>query len=184
MRSDRFLPKKLAIRLAAGKVSDREVAYLMLANLLFGSLIFYGAFTWANPPWTLLSLLEFVTVAAITVVGFTNCYHAAGGDASSAFVKHYNCLSFGVWFWVTVATWAVYWSVVWLFRAGVVAAYRFDRLGLAENLAGIGGSFEWLWTFVAAVAWQIGYFAWLRRSLARAAKEQPGRRWAMARRPP
>jgi hypothetical protein len=89
-------------------VANRELAYIMLANLLFGSVIFYGAFTWANAPWTLLSLLEFVTIVAVTVVGFTNCYYAAGGDESPAFVKNYSCLSFGTWFWATAITWAIY----------------------------------------------------------------------------
>jgi hypothetical protein len=168
MRKDWFMPMKLAARLAAGEVTNREVAYLMLCNLVFGSVIFYGAFTWANPPWTLLSLVEFVTVIAITVVGFTNCFYAARGEDNAAFAMQFNCLSFGAWFWATAVTWAVYWAAVWLFQAGVFAAYRFDRIGLANNLARIGGSFEWLWTFIAAVAWQVIYFAKLRHGLARA----------------
>ena len=57
MRTDWFFPRKLASRLAQGQVPNREVAYIMLANMLFASFIFYGAFTWANPPWTLLSLI-------------------------------------------------------------------------------------------------------------------------------
>jgi hypothetical protein len=169
MRADWFFPKKLAIRLAARQVPNREVAYLMLANLLFGSVIYYGAFTWGNPPWTLLSLFECVAVAGVTVFGFTNCYYAAGGDESTTFVKHFTCLSFGTWFWATVLTWGTYWLFAWLFRAGVFAAYRFDRLGLAQSLTSIGAGFEWLWTFLAAVLWQVVYFGWLRRSLARAA---------------
>jgi hypothetical protein len=169
MRADWFLPKKLAVRLAAGQVSDREVAYLMLAGLLFGSVIFYGAFTWANPPWSFLSFLEFIVVVVVTVVGFTNCYYAAGGDKATTFVKHFTCLSFGTWLWATVITWLVYWGGVWLYQAGLFAAFRYERMGLAQNLASIGASFEWLWTFSAAVAWQLLYFAWMRRNLYRAA---------------
>ena len=168
MRKDWFLPRRLAARLAAGQVSDREVAYLMLAGLLFGSVMFYGAVTWANPPWTFLSLVEFAAVVVVTVVGFTNCYYAAGGDQSSSFVKHFTCLSFGTWFWASVITWSVYWAGVWVYRAGMFAAFRYERMGLAQNLASIGGSFEWLWTFAAAVVWQMLYFAWMRRNLSRA----------------
>jgi hypothetical protein len=168
MNIDWFFPQKLANRLALGQVSNREAAYLMLANLLFGSVIFYGAFTWANPPWTLLSFVECVTVVTVTVVGFTNCYHAAGGDESTAFIKNFNCLSFGTWFWSTVYVWLTYWSVVWLFRAGIFAAYRFDQLGVAQNLANIGAGFEWLWTFMTTVLWQVLYFFWLCRNMARA----------------
>ena len=167
MRSDWFFPSKLALRLAREGVSNREVAYLMLANLVFGSFIFYGAFTWANPPWTFLSLLEFATVVAVTIIGFTKSYDAAGGDENSSFAKQYNCLSFGVWFWLTLGVWAIYWGVVWLFRYGVFAAYSFDNIGLARNLSSIGGSFEWLWTSLVTVGWSVAFFAWVSRSLAK-----------------
>jgi hypothetical protein len=168
MRLDWFRPRKLARRLVAQEVSNQEVAYLMLGNILFASIIFYGAFTWANPPWTLLSLIEFVSVVTITFVGFTKVYDAAGGDKNDSFAVLFNCLSFGVWFWATVIVWAVYWAVIWAFRYGVFAAYRFERLALAQNLADIGGSFEWLWTFLAALFWQILFFAWLARVIPRA----------------
>lgn len=168
MQTDWFIPSRLAHRLSRDEVANREVAYLMLANLLFGSVIFYGAFTWANPPWTLLSLLEAITVVSVTVMGFTQCYFAAGEDSNDQFAKHFNCLSFGVWLWSTVVVWLVYWAVVWLFRTGIFAAARFENMGLAQNLAAIGGSFGWLWTLLAAVLWQVLYFAWLRSALDKA----------------
>ena len=167
MRADWFFPRKLAIRIAENGVPNREVAYIMLANALFASVVFYGAFTWANPPWTILSLLEFATVVVVTVVGFTRCYDAAGGDGNSSFAMQFNCLSFGVWFWVTLAVWAAYWAGIWLFKYGVLAAYNFQQIGLARNLSSIGGSFEWLWTFLAAVVWQFAFFALLSRTMAR-----------------
>ena len=85
MNKDWFLPSKLAARLSCDGVSNREVAYLMLANLLFGWIIFYGAFTWANSPWTLLSLLECVIVVTVTLIGFTNCFDAAGAETNKDF---------------------------------------------------------------------------------------------------
>ncbi len=160
-----FFPRRLAIRFVQGLVLPQEIAYLMLANLLFGSVIFYGAFTWANEAWTLLSFYEFVTVVAITVIGMQKCYEAAGGDRNVQFAAEFNCLSFPVWFWSTAIVWSVYWAVKWLFSAGIFFAYRFDHLGLAKNLALIGGSFDWLWTFLATIMWQIIFFWWLKSTL-------------------
>jgi hypothetical protein len=140
----------------------------MLANLLFGSVMFYGAFTWANPPWTFLSLLEAVIVGFVTITGLTKCYFASGGDSNDQFAKQFNCLSFGAWFWTTLGAWSVFWLVVWLFRVGAFTAARFENIGLAHNLATIGGSFLWLWTLLATVLWQVFYFAWLRSALEKA----------------
>lgn len=167
MRLDWFHPRKLARRFVLGEVSNREVAYLILSNLLFGSVVFYGAFTWSNPPWTLLSLIEFSCVAMITFIGFTKVYDAAGGDANDSFAALYACLSFGVWFWSTVIVWLSYWVVFWLFRYGIFSAYQYGNLALARNLADIGGSYEWLWTFIAALMWQVLYFSWLARVIPR-----------------
>jgi hypothetical protein len=168
MRLDWFRPRKLARRLVAREVSNQEVAYLMLGNLLFTSVIFYGAFTWANPPWTLLSFIEFVCVAAITIFGLIKVYDAAGGDKNDLFAVLFNCLSLGIWFWSTTIVWSIYWAVSWAFRYGVLAAYSFDNLALAQNLVNIGGSFEWLWTFLAAVTWQALFFIWMTRVIPRA----------------
>lgn len=168
MRLDWFHPRKLAKRFISGQVSNREVAYLMLSNLVFGSVTFYGAFTWANPPWTVLSLFEFVCVVIVTFIGFTKVYDAAGGDKNDSFAALFNCLSFGVWFWSTIIVWGIYWSVVWAFRYTIISAYKFDKLAIAYNLSAIGGSFEWLWTFAAALLWQVLFFSWLTRVIPRA----------------
>jgi hypothetical protein len=168
MRRDWFFPGRLARRLAAGEVSNREVAYIVLANMLCGLVMFYGAFTWANPPWTLLSLVEGVTVAAITIVGFTKCYDASGGDGSQTFVRDFNCLAFGVWVWVTVGVWSVYWIGSALVRMGLISMYESRRTGLGSMLAEMGASYHWLWTFLAAAVWQFIYFAWMASSLAKA----------------
>lgn len=174
MRIDWFAPRRLAERLADPGVPNREVAHLILANLLFGSVIFYGAFTWSNQPWTWRSFYECVVVVVITVVGMSKCYEAAGGDSNPRFAADFNCLSFPVWAWTTFLVWSVYWAVKWLFRAGLFAAYRFDRLGLAYNLSLIGGSFEWLWTFLAIVSSQFIYFWWLRSALEHAHNGRDG----------
>jgi hypothetical protein len=171
MHLDWFRPRKLARRFAAGQVSNREVAYLMLSNMLFASVLFYGAFTWANPPWTLLSLIEFITVATVTTIGFTKVYEAAGGDKNNYFAALFNILSFGIWFWTTLIVWAVYWAGLWGVRYGVLAAYKLENLALAQNLASIGGSYEWLWTFLAAVLWQGVFYAWLARVIPRATSD-------------
>jgi hypothetical protein len=168
MRIDWFRPRQLARRLAAREVSNREVAYLMLANMLFGSILFYSGFSGANPPWTWPTLIEFVTVVTITLVGFTKVYDSAGGDKNPSFPALFNCLTFGVGVWTTFIVWVVYWAGVYAFRYGVFTADRFEKLALAQNLASIGGSFEWLWTFLAAVFGPTLYFAWLARVIPRA----------------
>lgn len=168
MRSDWFSPKKLAIRLAKNDVQNREVAYLILGSFLLSAISFYGAFTWANPPWTLLSLFEFVIVVFVILIGFTKCYDSAGGDSNDHFIKQFSCLSFGVWFWTTLIIWSVYWFVFWIFRQGVFAAFRFDQLGVANNLIAIGGSFGWAWTLIASVMWEVLFFAWMCRALKQA----------------
>ncbi len=167
MQRDWFSPAQLADRIARDGVPNREVGYFMLANLLFGSIIYYGAFTWGNPSWTLLSLLEFAVIVIITLLGMTRCYEAAGGDNNSNFAMQFNCLSFGVWFWCTVYTWVIYWSVVWLSRLSIFAAYRYENMGLVRNLSAIGGSLDWLWTFLALTLWQVTYFWWMQKVLQR-----------------
>lgn len=123
--------------------------------------MFYGAFTWANPPWTLLSLGEFVILVFVTLIGFTNCFDAAGGELNERFAADYSCLSFGVWVWTTVLIWSIHWLGIYLFRLGVFAAYNYERLGVAQNLASIGASFSWAWTFLAILGSQVFYFWWL-----------------------
>ena len=164
MRNDWFLPSKLAIRLARDEVSNQEVAYLMLANFILASVMYYGAFTWANEPWTWLSFYEFVAVVAITVVGMVKCYDAAGGDANRNFAADFNCLSFPVWLWTVVVVWSVFWAVERAFRAGLVQ-YAYENWQISKNLAALGGSFLWLWTFLAIIAAQVLFFWWLRRIL-------------------
>jgi hypothetical protein len=170
MRLDWFSPRKLALRFAAGQVHNREIAYLILGNLVFGSVIFYAAFTRANPPWTLLSLVECIIVITVTLIGFTKVYDAAGSDTNNSFAALFNCLSFGVWFWSTAIVWSVYWVVIWGFEYSLSAAYKFDRLPIAQNLVAIGGSFEWLWTFLATLLWQVIYFAWMTKAIAHTRK--------------
>lgn len=103
-----------------------------------------------------------------TIGWLTKCYDAAGGDSNGDFAKQFNCLSFGVWFWVTLAVWAIYWIVVALLRQRAFAAYEAGDTGTVAALAAVGGGIEDLWTVVAVLAWQIGFFAWLRSGLAKA----------------
>lgn len=163
MRLDWFQPRKLARRLAAGDVPNREVASLMLTNLLFGSLLFYGAFTTANPPWNLLSAIEALVIVSVTVIGFTKVYDAAGGERNSSFAVLFSCLSFGVWFWTTAIVWSVFWAVWWAVRIGYIKTFNFQPSAFSRNLWEIGASYEWLWIFIALTVWQVIFFAWIAR---------------------
>lgn len=55
------------------------------------------------------------------------------------------------------------------------AAYNYDSLGLAHNLASIGASFGWLWTFMAIVGAQVAYFLWLAAVLRKAVDVAPAK---------
>jgi hypothetical protein len=171
MHADWFFPKKLAQRLARNEVANREVAYLMLGNLLFSQVIYYGAFTWGNAVWSMLNLLEAVAVVTVIITGFASCYFAAGGDTCEHFAKYVNCLSFGIWFWTTAIVWVGYWGVLWLFDIGFFEPTQFDRYGIAEKLTSAGWVVVSLWTAFAAFLWQVIYFVWLRWRLIDATRQ-------------
>jgi hypothetical protein len=157
----------LAEKLGSGEIGNREVAYLMIANLVLATVIYYGAFTTANPPWTALSLWEGVMTAVIVIYGMIRCYEAAGGDKNDRFAADFNSLSFPIWLWITVTVWPAYWLGLWMYRSGI-RRLAFDDYELASSIARYGERIEWLWTAAAIIGAQIWYFWWLRRAMARA----------------
>jgi hypothetical protein len=171
MKTYWIFPRKLIPKLAQRQVSNREVAYFILGNLLFSSAIYYGSFTWGNPPWTLLSWAECLLVVFVTVVGMVKCYDAAGGDENDRFAADFSCLSLPVWLWTTIGVWLTYWVVIYLFRFSVIRL-SVDDYQFSKNLIDIGGSFFWLWTVIAIVASQVIYFSWLSKSLRSLAEQR------------
>ena len=159
-------PRELAMKLAHNEVSNLEVAYFMLGNMILGSVTFYGAFTWANPPWTALSAWEFVLSLVIVAFGMMRCFNAAGGSANSGFAAEFNCLSFPIWLWTNVIVWPTYWAGVWLVGLGFLRL-PWDDLQIARNLVQLGGGLSWVWTTFAILGSQILFFTWMRRSLSR-----------------
>ena len=168
MHIDWFLPKKLAKRLARNEVSNREVAMLMLASLVVGHVIYYGAFVTGVPSWSLLSFYEATLVVIVTFIGFSRCYLAAGGDSNDRFFRNWLALSFGVWFWTTIWVWSVYWLVVWAYSPAMEFLFRLGHYELARAGAAIGSGFYPLWTVLAAILWETIYFTWLRVRLTEA----------------
>lgn len=166
-----IFPQRLVYKLAKRQISNREVAYFILASFLFSWVMYYGAFTWSNPAWTVLSWAEGLLVVCVTILGMSKCFDAAGGDANDRFAADFSCLSFPIWLWTTIGVWSVYWLVFYLFQFSVIKISA-DNFQFSRNLINIGGSFFWLWTVTAIIALQIIYFAWLAKSLRSLAQQR------------
>lgn len=169
MQRDWFSPKKLSIRLANDKVSNREIAYLILANLLTIAVFYYGGFTWANEAFTWLTLYEFVVFIAVVMYGVTKCFIASGGDSNRNFAADFSCLSFPISLWTQTIIWGLYWAVKVGFKYGLIANYSYEKMGFYQLLFAIGANVEWLWTFMAIIGVQIAFFTWLHSCLRRVA---------------
>jgi hypothetical protein len=164
MKKDWLIPRVLSERLGRGEVGNREASHLMLANSIFGVLIYYVPFHTANPSWTLLSFYEGVVVLVIAILGLAKCYDSSGGDSNPKFIFEYICLSFPIWLWSSVFVWAIYRAIDYGFRYGVLKM-SVENYQFAKNLASFGGSFIWLMTFLAIVLSQFLYFLWMASSL-------------------
>jgi hypothetical protein len=169
MQLDWFSPKKLAARLANDQVSNREIAYLILAGLVWTTVVYYGAFTWANDAFTWLTLYEFIVCVAVIVYGMTKCFAASGGDSNRNFAADFNCLSFPVWFWTLTIVWGIYWAAKLGFKYGMITNYSYEKMGFYQVLFAIGANVDWLWTFMANIGAQIMFFVWMHSCLRRMA---------------
>jgi hypothetical protein len=107
-------------------------------------------------------------VVIVTIIGFSRCYLAAGGDSNDRFFRNWLALSFGVWFWTTLLVWSVYWLVVWAYSPAMEFLFRLEHYELARTVAAVGSGFYPLWTVLAAILWETIYFTWLRVRLTEA----------------
>jgi hypothetical protein len=164
MKRDWLLPRALSERLGRGEVGNREASYLLLATLLLWALLYYAPINVSNQPWTLLSLYEGVVVAVVIIMGLVKCYDASGGDKNATFIFDYSCLSFAVGLWSYAFVWGIFQAIDYGFRTGVLRI-ALDNYQFAKNLSAIGGSFIWLLTFLAVIAFQILFFRWMTASL-------------------
>jgi hypothetical protein len=164
MKKDWFLPQTLSERLGRGEVNNREGSHLLLANTIFWSLLYYAPINVANPPWTLLSIYEGIVVVVIVVLGLLKCYDASGGDENSHFIFDFTCLNFSIGLWSYIFVWSIYRAIDYGYQTGVLKI-AVDNYQFAKNLASLGGSFLWLITFLAVIAFQILYFRWMASSL-------------------
>ena len=161
MQLDWFFPKRLATRLANDQVSHREIAYLILANLLLTAIFYYGGFTWSNDAFTWLTLYEFIVFIVVLAYGMTRCFVASGGNSNRNFAAEFSCLSFPIWFWTLTTVWGIYWAVKLGFKYRMIANYSYEKMGFYQLLFAIGANVEWLWTFMAIIGAQIMFFVWL-----------------------
>ena len=162
-------PGLLAAKLSRDEISNLEVAYFMMGNFILGTVIYYSGLTWANDPWTALSLWEALLVVAIVVFGMIHCFEAAGGDANSRFAAQFNCLSFPISLWTTVIAWSLFWLSTWAYRrwAPLLVSPNSD---LADVYIHLAGKFGWFATTAAVVGGQIIFFIWMKSMFRKIAK--------------
>jgi hypothetical protein len=166
-----LVPSRLAQKLGRGEISNREVFYFILGNTLWGWFLYYAAFTWANAPWTFLSLWEAGLVVVITVFGMIRCFDAAGGDDNSRFAADFSCLTFPVALWTMTLIWAAFWIVTWMYTKVLIHA-PVDDGQLSRLISVVSGRMGWFATTAAIVGSQIAYFVWMRRLLSKVAQER------------
>jgi hypothetical protein len=157
-------PGVLAEKLSRDEVSNREIAYFTLANLVLGSVIYYSGLAWGNPPWTALSLWEGTLVIVVTVFGMIQCFEASGGDNNPHFAAQFNCLSFPIWLWTTIVIWPAFWIISWAYRKWATVLIS-PNSEFADVFVYLAGRFGWFLTVVAIVGSQIMFFLWMRRAM-------------------
>ena len=159
-----LLPGILAERLRRDEISNREVAHFMLGNLVFGWIVYYSGLTWANEPWTVLSLWEALILLVVVVFGMVHCFDAAGGDANPRFAAQFNCLSFPIALWTTIIAWSLFWAFSWAYRT-----WSTSLVSPGSEISGIYiyvmRRFGWFATTAAVVGAQIMFFAWMKKAL-------------------
>jgi hypothetical protein len=167
-------PRALATSLGRGQISNREVAYFMLGNMLLGIAIYYSGVVWGNPPWTLLSLWEAALVTIVIVLGMVRCFEAAGGDGNDRFAADFNCLSFPISFWTNITVWSVFWLVSWAYRKWMPVLVPANS-HYAETFVRTSEMINWFLTMAAIVGCQIYFFLWMKRMLKRTQTERHDR---------
>ena len=157
-------PRLLAAKLRREEISNREVAYFMLGNFVLGTAIYYSGLTWANDPWTALSLWEGLLVLVVVVFGMVHCFEAAGGDSNSRFAAQFNCLAFPITLWTSLIAWSLFWMLTWAYRRWATSLVS-PNSDMADVYVHVLGRFGWLVTTIAVVGAQIMFFLWMKRML-------------------
>src|SRR5258706_3223081 len=161
-------PGLLATKLSRDEISNREVAYFIMGNFLLGTVVYYSGLTWANQPWTALSLWEALLVIVIAVFGMIHCFEAAGGDANSHFAAQFNCLTFPISLWTTVIAWSLFWLSAWAYRKWATSLVS-PNSDVADLYVHLLGRFGWFITTATIVGAQSMFFLRMKNMLRKVA---------------
>jgi hypothetical protein len=145
--------KKLAQELRHGKVSPKDRGYYLVTSFVIFLVFYYSGFASANPPWSWLSIYEFIVLIFVTIVGLSKVYGAAKGDTYPDFVTEFTCLYVPVSVTTFLVIWCLFWTVTFGFREAIIQISE-SNLQIAINLSRIGGDLFGLLAFLAVVSVQ------------------------------
>lgn len=145
-----FRTRPLIEKLAAGKLSNTEKAYYLLASFLMFTLAYYSGFVSGNQVWTVPSVLEGMAVAGITVVGVVKAFDASGGEEGADFIAQFTCLYVPISITTMLVVWSLFWGITIGFREALIAISE-SHMQFAVNLSRLGADMFNFLSFAAAV---------------------------------
>jgi hypothetical protein len=148
-------PRRLAVALAAGELSEREKFEYLLVWAVIGILVPSHMGGWTD--WSRIRVAFLVISLVITVIGLLTCFGTNARGDNRAFLERYLCLSVPLGVMTYVAYYAIYYAmaVVGLLVGWVdtnAANWDANTMGLISSMSAL-----------------ILYFVWLRASILRAA---------------
>ena len=160
-----FRTRPLVEKLASGQITNTEKAYYLLASFLMFTIAYYSGFVSGNPTWTFPSILEGLTIAAITVIGIVKAFDASGGEEASDFIAQFTCLYVPITISTMLVVWSFFWALTLGFRESLIAISH-SHMQFAVNLSRLGADMFSFLTFAAAVTVQAATFYRMTNSLA------------------
>lgn len=144
-----FNTKALATELAKNQINEKDTFQYFLANsLLLTVSLYYDLLFGAIVNW--MYLLEIVVVLLITVHGLLKAFGMNGGENGTDFVVRATCLSFPIWFKLTVVS-AVLGLVVAYFSPFIFDPGSFRNPEKIDALI----TFIWAPAFTAIYFWRL-----------------------------
>lgn len=149
-----FSAKDLSVKLARNEIAaEQQAIYLIVSFLVFIVASYSGLVATSAAIWTLPSLLEFLALVAVTILGISHAFNSAGGRESNSFLVDFSCLYVPVSVTTVLTVWGVYWAIRFGFRELLVSMSE-SNFQFARNLWLIGSDFVGLITFAATVSIQ------------------------------
>lgn len=148
-------PRRLAVALATGELSEREKFHYLLAWAVIGIVAPSQVGGWTD--WSRLRVTFAVVSLVIWVIGLLACFGANARGDNRAFLERYLCLSVPLGIMSYVAYYAIYYGIAIVgLETGWVRTnagnWDANKMGLISSMSAL-----------------ILYFLWMRASLTRAA---------------